>query len=51
MSSKSTGTQPISAEMDYAQHEATWAIFTRMVKWGIIIAAVGMVLLYFIVNP
>ncbi len=51
MSNKSTGTETISDEMDYAQHEATWAIFTRLVKWGIIISGVSMVVLYFLINP
>lgn len=51
MSSKSTATEPISDEMDYAQHEATWRLFTRLVKWGIIISAVAVVFLYFVINP
>jgi hypothetical protein len=51
MSSKSTETDTISAEMDYAQHEATWGLFTKMVKWGIIISVVAILILYFVINP
>jgi len=51
MSNNSTGTETISDEMDYAQHDATWHLFTRLVKWGIIISAVAMVILYFLINP
>jgi len=44
-------TTEISPFMDYAQHEKTWHLFTRLVKWGIIAAAVLMVFLYFAINP
>jgi hypothetical protein len=44
-------TETISSEMNYAEHEATWSVFTKMVKWGIIGCAVMLVALYLIVQP
>ena len=44
-------TETISPEMDYAQHEATWAIFTRLVKWGIIACVVLVLALYIFIHP
>ena len=44
-------TEPVSDAMDYAQHEATWSMFTQLVKWSIIGLAVLMVVLYFLINP
>jgi hypothetical protein len=38
-------------DMDYAQHEATWANVLRLTKWAVGIIAVLLVVLYFIVNP
>jgi len=35
MASKTADTQMISSDMDYAQHQKTWATFTGLVKWAI----------------
>jgi hypothetical protein len=44
-------TEPISADMDYAQHEATWQVFGNLVKWGIIGCAVLVLALYIFIQP
>lgn len=44
-------TETISAEMDYAQHNATWGVFTNLIKWGIISLAVLVVALYIFIRP
>ncbi|MEO6396125.1 MAG: aa3-type cytochrome c oxidase subunit IV [Devosia sp.] len=38
-------------DMDYEQHEATWANVLRLTKWAVIILAVLLVVLYFVINP
>jgi hypothetical protein len=47
----SSDTETISTHMDYAQHEATWKIFGRLIKWGVIGCAVLAVALYFFIRP
>lgn len=44
-------TETISADMDYAQHKATWSVFTKLIKWSCIGLAVLMLALYVFVNP
>lgn len=51
MAHETHDTETISDAMDYAQHEATWGVFTNLIKWGIIACAVLVVLLYFFINP
>ncbi len=51
MADNSSDTETISAHMDYAQHEATWRLFTKLVKWSIIGCAVLAVALYFFIQP
>ena len=41
----------VESPMDYAQHEATYNGFLTAIKWTIIVAAVSMIILYFLVNP
>lgn len=51
MADHSHDTETISDQMDYAQHQATWAVFTNLVKWGIIGCAVLAVALYIFIQP
>ena len=51
MANSTTDDETISDAMDYAQHEQTWHMFTRLVKWGIIGSAILMLVLYFLINP
>ena len=51
MANSPNDSETISDAMDYAQHQATWRIFTQLVKWGIIGSAILAVALYFLVNP
>jgi len=44
-------TEPVSDAMDYAQHDATWRLFTQLVKWGIIGCAILAVFLYIVIRP
>ena len=44
-------TETISKEMDYAQHDATWGVFTNLIKWGIIGCAVLVLALYIFIQP
>jgi hypothetical protein len=37
--------------MDYAEHEATWNGFTKMVKWSVIALTILVVFLYIVVRP
>jgi hypothetical protein len=41
----------LESPMDYAQHEATYGGFIVAVKWTIIVAAISMIILYFLINP
>lgn len=43
--------ETISDDMDYAQHEATWRIFSNLVKWGVIALLVLVLALYIVINP
>ena len=43
---KAAAVEELPPAMDYAQHNATYAGFTQMVKWGCISAAVIAVALY-----
>jgi len=47
----SSDTETISEHMDYAQHEATWELFGKLVKWGVIGCAILAVALYFFIRP
>jgi hypothetical protein len=38
-------------DMDYDQHDATWANVMRLTKWSVGILVVLLVVLYFIINP
>jgi hypothetical protein len=51
MANSTTDSETISDAMDYAQHQQTWRIFTRLVKWGIIASAITVLVLYFLINP
>ena len=51
MASKTDDTDTISDAMDYAQHNATWKLFTTLVKWGVIGLAVLTIALYIFINP
>ena len=44
-------TETISADMDYAQHEATWHVFGNLIKYGIIGCAVLVLALYIFIQP
>ena len=44
-------TETISADMDYAQHNATWHVFANLIKWGIIAIVVLVLALYIVINP
>ena len=46
-----TDTTTISAEMDYAAHEATWSGFTQLLKWSIIGLSILVVFLYIVIRP
>ena len=57
---RKTTTTPVAAvpvhveappEMDYAAHEKTWTGFVAVTKWSIVAAAIGVVVLYFLINP
>ncbi len=37
--------------MDYPAHEKTWNSFVNVTKWSIGLAAVAVVILYFLINP
>ena len=51
MAKKPTETTYSPPAMDYAEHEATWAGFTNLVKWMIIGLAVLVVFLYVVIRP
>ena len=51
MADHSHDTETISADMDYAQHNATWGVFTNLIKWGCIALAVLVLALYVFINP
>jgi hypothetical protein len=51
MADHSHDTETISDAMDYAQHEATWKIFSNLIKWGTIGCAVLVLALYIFINP
>ena len=38
-------------DMDYEQHEATYANVMRLTKWGVIALAVLVVFLFIVINP
>lgn len=40
-----------TTDKDFQEHEKTFALFTSMVKWGIISCAVLMVLLFILIRP
>ncbi len=44
-------TETISADMDYAQHDATWRMFGNLIKWGVIVLVVLVLALYIVINP
>jgi hypothetical protein len=46
MASKSMTTETPNADMDYAQHDATWSGFVNLVKWSIFIIAFLLLSLY-----
>ncbi|MBL8598825.1 MAG: aa3-type cytochrome c oxidase subunit IV [Devosia sp.] len=51
MADNTHDTETISDAMDYAQHDATWGVFTNLIKWGIIACAVLAVALYIFIQP
>ena len=51
MADNTHDTETISDAMDYAQHDATWGVFTNLIKWGIIACAVLAVALYSFIEP
>lgn len=44
-------TETISADMDYAQHDATWHLFANLIKYGIIGCVVLVLALYIFIQP
>ena len=46
-----TDLEYVSSAEDYRDHEATYAGFTNMVKWSIILLAVLLVFLYVVIRP
>jgi hypothetical protein len=41
----------VESPMDYAQHEATYNGFLRLLKWTCIALAVSLIVLYFLIQP
>ncbi len=41
----------IPSAMDYREHERTFSRFVTLIKWTVGVAAVLMVVLYFLVQP
>ena len=41
----------VESPMDYAQHEATYDLFIAGAKWGVILLAAILVILYFVIQP
>ena len=51
MADHATDHETISADMDYAQHDATWGMFANLIKWGIIVLVVLVIALYLVIQP
>ena len=53
MASKHEPLPPLVEEsaMDYAQHQQTYDAFVSMVKWGVLVTAALVLILYFAIRP
>jgi len=51
MADHATDHETISADMDYAQHDATWGVFANLIKWGIIGLTILVIALYLVIQP